>query len=56
MPFGFIDNGTDKEEKFELLQQFLLEDETQEKLANKGLRTWYGRTNDKTDKKIFNPE
>ena len=55
MPFAFIDNGTNKEEIFNKLQNHLRSDEAREKLESLGFRTWYGGTNDKPNK-VFNKD
>ena len=54
-PFAYVDNNQDKTEKFELIQKYLLSEEMQQELAKAGRRTWYGGTNDKADKEVFNP-
>lgn len=56
-PFGYIDNKNDnKKEIFEDLQGYILSNEGQKLLQEKGRRTWYGGVNDNVDKKIFNPD
>ncbi len=56
-PFAFIDNGIDKKkEEFLTIRNYILSNEGQQKLAEKGRRTWYGGVNTNIDKKIFNPE
>lgn len=55
-PFAYIDNkNEDKKEIFKKLQDFILSNEGQNKLSQKGRRTWYGGTNANADKSIFNP-
>ena len=53
--FAYIDNGLNKNEKFLTIQKYLLDDEFQQELIKLGRRTWYGGTNDKVDKTVFNP-
>ena len=56
-PFAYIDNGnSQKAEIFNELQSFILSDEGQNLLAEKGRRTWYGGVNENANKTIFNPE
>lgn len=56
-PFAYIDNGTDeKKEIFEDLQSFILSNEGQKLLQEKGRRTWYGGISNNVDKTVFNPE
>ena len=54
--FAFIDNKKNKKETFLKLQTYLLSDKFQETLKEKGRRTWYGGTNEKKKKKVFNPD
>ena len=59
MPFAYISNNasdTKNKEKFLKLQTYLRSDESIKTLESYGYRSWYGGTNDKADKKIFNPE
>lgn len=59
MPFAYINNdSTDikNKEKFIKLQNYLRSDEVIKKLEKNGYRSWYGGTNDKADKKLFNPD
>ena len=45
-PFAFIDNGIDKKkEEFLTIRNYILSNEGQQKLAEKGRRTWYGGVN-----------
>lgn len=55
-PFAYIDRGQKKENKFEVIQKYLLSKEGTEKLEKLGRRVWYGGTNNKSDKNVFNPE
>lgn len=55
-PFAYIDRKQDKEEKFEILQKYLLSKEGSKRLEKLGRRVWYGGTNDEADKSVFNPE
>ena len=51
--FGFINNNPDLEEVFLEIQSYLLSDEGQKTLEEKGVRTWYGGVNEKSNKNIF---
>ena len=56
-PFAYIDNGNeDKKEIFKNIQSYILSDECQKLLQEKGRRTWYGGISENIDKTIFNPE
>ena len=56
-PFAFISNSNEnKKETFLNLQSYILSDEGQKLLQEKGRRTWYGGVNDSVDKTLFNPE
>lgn len=56
-PFAYIDNGDEsKKEIFKDIQGYILSDEGQRMLQEKGRRTWYGGITEKADKTIFNPE
>ena len=56
-PFGYIDNkDSNKKEIFTDIQSFILSDEGQKLLQEKGKRTWYGGISQNVDKTIFNPE
>ena len=56
-PFAYIDNkNTEKSEQFEKLQKYILSNEGQGKLVEKGRRVWFGGTNTNADKTIFNPD
>ena len=55
-PFGYIDRkNTYKKEVFTDLQSYILSDEGQRLLQEKGKRTWYGGINENADKTVFNP-
>ena len=56
-PFGYIDNKNSyKKQVFTDLQSYILSNEGQKLLQEKGKRTWYGGVSDNVDKTIFNPE
>lgn len=55
-PFAFIGKDTNKKEIFTDIQSYILSDEGQKLLQEKGRRTWYGGINNKVDTSIFNPE
>ncbi len=48
--------NTPKEEQFLKLQTYLLSNEGQAKLMEKGRRVWYGGVKEDVDKTMFNPE
>ncbi|MDO4962483.1 MAG: vWA domain-containing protein [bacterium] len=52
--FAYIDNSKNKKDNYLKLQKYLLGDECQQLLQNKGRRTWYGGVNKNADKNIFN--
>ena len=55
-PFAYINHKNDtKKEQFDKIQSYLLSDEGQRKLAEKGRRTWFGGINENVNKNIFNP-
>lgn len=54
--FAFIANDRDKEDMFLDIQSYLLSDDGQKMLADKGQRTWYGGITSKIDKAVFNPK
>ena len=55
-PFAYIDHKNEaKKETFTKLQTYILSKEGQEKLAERGRRTWFGGVNENADKTIFNP-
>lgn len=59
MPFAYINNDsndTKSKEKFEILQSYLRSDEVMKLMEEYGYRSWYGGTNDKANKDIFNPD
>ena len=53
-PFAYIDRNQNKEDKFDIIQKYLLSKETQKNLEEKGRRTWYGGINLNANKKVFN--
>ena len=56
-PFAYIDNKNEaKEEIFKDIQSYILSDEGQKMLQEKGRRTWYGGINENVNKEVFNPE
>lgn len=56
-PFAYIDNKNNaKKDIFEDIQSYILSNEGQKLLQEKGKRTWYGGVNENTDKSIFNPD
>lgn len=56
-PFAYIDNKNEnKKEIFTDLQGYILSDEGQKLLQEKGRRTWYGGISNNVDKNVFNPE
>ena len=56
-PLAYIDNKDDsKKAFFTALQEYVLSDEGQALLAEKGRRTWYGGINSNADKNVFNPD
>ena len=59
MPFAYINNDSDntkKKEEFQTIQSYLRSDDAIKLMASYGYRSWYGGTNDKANKKLFNPE
>ena len=55
-PLAFINNKDEEKEKFfNELQTYILSNEGQAKLAEKGRRTWYGGITNKADEAVFNP-
>ena len=59
MPFAYINNDSTDEknkEKFIKLQSYLRSDEAIKLMQEYGYRSWYGGTNNKVDKKTFNPD
>ena len=56
-PFAYIDNGNEKKkETFTDIQNYILSEEGQKLLQEKGRRTWYGGITNNADKTIFNPD
>ena len=56
-PFAYIDRKNDnKKTIFTDIQGYILSDEGQALLQEKGKRTWYGGVSNKVDKEIFNPK
>ena len=56
-PFAYIDNGNaNKKEQFLTLRDYILSDEGQDKLAEKGRRTWFGGVTENANQTIFNPD
>ena len=54
-PLAYINNGNDgKKEQFLILRDYILSDDGQAKLAEKGRRTWFGGVNNNVDKSTFN--
>ncbi|MBR1802452.1 MAG: VWA domain-containing protein [Clostridia bacterium] len=55
-PLAFIsNNNSNKKEIFTDIQSYILSDEGQKLLQEKGRRTWYGGISNHVDKTIFNP-
>ena len=56
-PFAYIDNKDESAKEIFLdLQSYILSNEGQKLLQEKGRRTWYGGVNSNVDKSIFNPD
>lgn len=56
-PFAYIDNKDEKSKEIFLdLQSYILSNEGQKLLQEKGRRTWYGGINSNVDKNVFNPD
>ena len=56
-PFGYIDRKNEyKKQVFTDLQTYILSNEGQKLLQEKGKRTWYGGISETADKTIFNPD
>ena len=56
-PFAYIDNKNESAKEIFLdLQSYILSNEGQKLLQEKGRRTWYGGVNSNVDKSIFNPD
>lgn len=59
MPLAYINNDSDntkKKNEFIKIQSYLRSDDAIKLMESYGYRSWYGGTNSKADKKIFNPE
>ena len=59
MPFAYINNdstNTKNKDRFLKLQSYLRSDDAIETMQSYGYRSWYGGTNTKANKKIFNPD
>ena len=55
-PFAYIDKkDQNKKEIFQDLQSYILSNEGQKLLGDKGKRTWYGGISNNVDKEVFNP-
>ena len=56
-PFAFISTGNNgnRKEIFTELQSYILSNEGQKLLQQKGRRTWYGGVSNTVDKNLFNP-
>lgn len=55
-PFAYIDNGNEeKKEIFLKIQDYILSNDGQKALAEKGRRTWFGGVTTNIDETIFNP-
>lgn len=56
-PFAYIDNKDEnKKQIFMDIQGYILSNEGQKLLQEKGRRTWYGGISNNVDKNVFNPE
>lgn len=56
-PFAFINSeNEDKKEIFTDIQSYIISNEGQKKLQEKGRRTWFGGISNNVDKTIFNPD
>lgn len=55
-PFAYIDRDQEKEDKFEIIQQYLLSETMQKTLEDNGRRTWYGGVNDNANQEVFNKD
>lgn len=54
--FAFLNKDEEKQESFLKIQSYLLSDEGQEMLKEKGRRTWYGGVSEDINKDLFNKE
>ncbi len=56
-PFGYIDHKIQAEkEVFTEIQSYILSNEGQKLLQDKGKRTWYGGISETVNKEVFNPD
>ena len=57
-PLAFINTeyNSEKKEIFDDIQSYVLSNEGQRKLQEKGRRTWFGGISSKVDKTVFNPD
>ena len=56
-PFAFINNeNEDKKDIFTDIQSYIISNEGQKRLQEKGRRTWFGGISNNVDKTIFNPD
>ena len=56
-PFAYIDHKNDEKKKiFTDIQSYILSNEGQKLLQEKGKRTWYGGVSNNVDKTVFNPD
>lgn len=56
-PFAYIDHkDNEKAEQFNKLQTYILSNEGQQELVKTGRRVWFGGTNEKADKSVFNTD
>ena len=56
-PFAYIDNDDEyKKQIFNEIQSYILSNEGQKLLQEKGKRTWYGGVSQNIDKTVFNPD
>lgn len=56
-PFAYIDNKDERAKEIFLdIQSYILSNEGQKLLQEKGRRTWYGGINSNVDKNVFNPD
>lgn len=59
MPFAYINNDSNnatKKAQFSKLQSYLRSDDAIKIMEEYGYRSWYGGTNDKASKSVFNPD
>lgn len=57
-PFAFLNSkeNSNKKDVFTDIQSYILSNEGQKKLQEKGRRTWFGGVTTNVDKKVFNPD